>query len=135
MHEGINLALRQSKMLPFFKDLFKIYGLNDLEDLTAIDEALVKDLEEHIRSNRFGGSANLTKQDEQLRYLGGTVLSLENFTFTPMDRKRLVTVLPKVARSIQEEMSRLSDALVTKRSREEMMGSEQLLRYFYREIV
>lgn len=117
--DGVLLALRQSKMLPFFKDLFKIYGLNDLDDLTTLDEALVNDLTETIQANGFPGSADLTCRSDQLMYLGQSVPELRKFKFTPLDRRRLVETLPVVASSILAHRRGLRQTSV-KRSRPEM---------------
>lgn len=107
----MNLGMSQS-----FKGLFKLFGINSLADFDYLNEDGLTKLESLIQSNQLPG-ADLSKKSTQLSLLGMEIQhgQLANFNIPFVDRIKILTKLPAVAKEMLE-MKKL-EALMPKKKK------------------
>lgn len=84
--------------LVHFKSLFKLYGINCITDLEFLHKDALESLQVMVRENQFILSVDLQDKFNQINYLGKNPLhgKLENYEFSPIDRKKILEKLPIV---------------------------------------
>lgn len=103
--DSVSLAFTKAGLQLCFRKLFGFCGLNNLDDLSAINEDFLAQLEGMVRANDIQESADFTSRFDQIEYLGRmyTNAQLKNFKFSLLDRKKLLVELPRTVDQVREE--------------------------------
>lgn len=122
----VALAISKVNLNPSYEKLLSLHGVQCLEDLEYFDDEFVDNLQTLIRQNHYKAKADFTTYSDQITYLGGTIRHghLEEFVIPLLDRVKLISKLPLMKRTIDEQRKQE----ISQSKRQHAVGRRSLLK-------
>jgi hypothetical protein len=81
--------------------LLELYVIVFLQDLEAMNETDIQEIERNIRDGSFSSQVDFSCKSNRVKYLGFDMADISKFLFRPIDKKKLM-VLGAAARETNE---------------------------------
>lgn len=103
----------QDQLIPDYASLLlELYSISYIQDLVAVDEDTLQEIEQNVRDGSFGGHTDFSSKADRIKYLGFPTSDSKQFSFRPLVKKKLLLISTAAAEALKAPIGRKKSELL-----------------------
>lgn len=95
--------------------LLELYGVAFLEDLRSFDDNDIESIERNVRQGEFSNQVDFDSKQNRIKYLGFDLANWKDFTFRPIDKKKLSKLGDAASKKLESLRSKSAKSKVVQK--------------------